>query len=186
MANKVLVLLAEGFEELEAVTVIDVLRRAEIEVVTAGLSDGPVKSARNIPIIPDSTVEKVKDDSSFDMVVLPGGMPGTDNLAKDDRVKAIVKNMYEKQKYTAAICAAPYVLSEAGILTEKKATSYPGFQEKLKAQSVSKDERVVIDGKVVTSQGPATALDFAYSLVELFEGKDKADSVAQAMLYKRG
>lgn len=180
--HKVLVILAEGFEELEAVTVIDVLRRAEIEVVTAGLKEGPVTSARRIRIIPEMELEAV-DAEDFDMVVLPGGQPGTNNLAADGRVKELVLQMQKKDRYTAAICAAPFVLSEAGVLETKKATSYPSFQDKLKAKSVSRDERVVIDGKVVTSQGPATALEFSLQLVEILKGKDKAAEIATAMLY---
>ncbi len=181
---KVLVLLAEGFEELEAVTVIDVLRRAQIEVVTAGLTDGAITSARQIRIVPDTTIDTV-DDESFDMLILPGGMPGTENLAKDNRVREIVTKMYNKGKYTTAICAAPYVLSVAGVLAQKKATSYPSFQDKLNARSVITDEMVVIDGKVVTSQGPATALEFSYILVELLKDKETANNIANAMLYKR-
>ncbi|RMD52019.1 MAG: DJ-1/PfpI family protein [Nitrospirae bacterium] len=177
----VLILLAEGFEELEAVTIIDVLRRAEIDVTVAGLKEGAVKSARGIRIIPDTTLDEVKD-KDFDMVVLPGGQPGTDNLAADERVKELIRKMYSKGKYTAAICAAPYVLSEAGVLKEKAATSYPTFQEKLKAKEVVPSEKVVIDGNVVTSQGPGTALNFALKLVELFKGKEKAQEISKAML----
>ncbi|MBF0343594.1 MAG: DJ-1/PfpI family protein [Nitrospirae bacterium] len=179
--ERVLLILAEGFEELEAVTIVDVLRRAEIEIVTAGLGDGVVTSTRRIRLLPDAQLNDI-DVEQFDMVVLPGGQPGTDNLAKDERVARIIKTMYEKGKYTAAICAAPYVLSEAGVLVNKRATSYPTFQDRLKAANIVKDEKVVIDGNVITSQGPGTAIEFALTLVELFKGKDKAQTIRQAML----
>ncbi|MBF0607535.1 MAG: DJ-1/PfpI family protein [Magnetococcales bacterium] len=179
--ERVLLLLAEGFEELEAVTIVDVLRRAEIDIVTAGLGDGVVTSARRIKIVPDMQIKDV-DIERFDMVVLPGGQPGTDNLARDERVVRIVRAMNERGKYTAAICAAPYVLSEAGVLSGKRATSYPTFQERLKAAEVVKDKRVVRDGTVITSQGPGTAIDFALELVELFKGSQKAQTIRQAML----
>lgn len=177
----VLMLLAEGFEELEAVTIVDVLRRAEVEVTMAGLKAEPVKSARGIQIVPDASLEDVNPDS-YDMVVLPGGQPGTDNLVADERVKAILIEMQQKDKYTAAICAAPYALSEAGILRQSRVTSYPSFQEKLKAKEVVAGEKVVVDGKVVTSQGPGTAIDFALKLVELFKGREKAREIQKAML----
>ncbi|KJU83030.1 DJ-1 family protein [Candidatus Magnetobacterium bavaricum] len=180
--ERVLLLLAEGFEELEAVTIVDVLRRAEIDIVMAGLGDGVMTSARRIKIVPDMQLEDV-DIDQFDMVVLPGGQPGTDNLAKDERVIRIIRTMNEKGKYTAAICAAPYVLSEAGVLADKRATSYPTFQERLKAAEVVKDQRVVRDGTVITSCGPGTAIDFALALVELFRGKQKAQTIRQAMLF---
>lgn len=179
----VLILLAEGFEELEAVTVVDVLRRAEIEVTLAGLKKGPVKSARGVQIVPDAILDDVNQDK-YDMVVLPGGQPGTDNLVADKRVRAILVDMQQKDKYTAAICAAPYALSEAGILAYSRATSYPSFQDKLKAKEVLVDEKVVVDGKVITSQGPGTAIAFALKLVELFKGRDRAEEIQKAMLVR--
>ncbi|MBF0320340.1 MAG: DJ-1/PfpI family protein [Nitrospirae bacterium] len=177
----VLVILADGFEEIEAVAVIDVLRRADIKVVAAGVKDGPITSARGVRIIPDAALYAVRA-LDYDMVVLPGGMPGTDNLAKDERVKKAVREMYEAGKYTAAICAAPYVLSEAGILSDKKATSHPTFQQKLNAASVSESERVVVDGKVITSQGAGTAIEFALQLVEILVSKERAEAISLAMV----
>jgi 4-methyl-5(b-hydroxyethyl)-thiazole monophosphate biosynthesis len=177
----VLIILADGFEELEAVAVIDVLRRADVRVVAAGVKDGPITSARGVRIIPDAALYAVRA-LDFDMVVLPGGMPGTDNLAKDERVRKIVREMSEADKYTAAICAAPYVLSEAGILSDKKVTSHPAFQQKLKAAIVSDTERVVVDGKVITSQGAGTAVEFALQLVEILVGKERAEAISLAMV----
>jgi 4-methyl-5(b-hydroxyethyl)-thiazole monophosphate biosynthesis len=179
--STVLLLLAEGFEEVEAIAVVDVLRRAEIQVTMAGLQEGPIKSARGVRILPDATLDEINPDL-FDMVVLPGGMPGTDNLAADQRVRKILTAMVEKQKYAAAICAAPYVLSEAGILKSKRVTSYPSFQPRLQAKEVTSDEKVVVDGNVVTSQGAGTALNFALKIVELFKGTSKSEEIRKAML----
>lgn len=177
----VLVILADGFEEIEAVAVIDVLRRAEIKVVAAGIKDGPITSARGLRVIPDASLDTVKA-LDFDMLVLPGGMPGTDNLAKDELVKKMVLEMSEGGRYLAAICAAPYVLSEAGILSDKKVTSHPGFQQKLKAAGVSASERVVVDNKIITSQGAGTAVEFALQLVETLVGREKAAAISVAMV----
>ncbi|MBF0516842.1 MAG: DJ-1/PfpI family protein [Nitrospirae bacterium] len=177
----VLIILADGFEEIEAVAVIDVLRRADVKVVAAGVKDGPITSARGLRVIPDAALYAVRA-LDFDMLVLPGGMPGTDNLAKDERVKKFVREMSEGGKYMAAICAAPYVLSDSGILADKKATSHPSFQEKLKAAVVTATERVVVDGKVVTSQGAGTAVEFALRLVEILVGKERAEAISVAMV----
>ncbi|MEO5358722.1 MAG: DJ-1/PfpI family protein, partial [Nitrospirae bacterium YQR-1] len=132
-------------------------------------------------VIPDCTLDSV-NAGDFDMVVLPGGMPGTLNLASDKRVTSLVADMYKAGKYTAAICAAPFVLSEAGVLNGKTATSHPSYQDKIKAAMVSKADSVVIDGKVVTSQGAGTAIEFALKLVELFCGKERAQSIQTAMV----
>ena len=128
--HRVLVPLAQGCEELEAVTIIDLLRRAKIEVVTAGLNDEPVVASRGVRLIPDISINDAIDQN-FDMIVLPGGLPGAEHLDNDPRIKSLLKKMANDEKYTAAICAAPKVLANAGILSNKKATSYPGFLENL-------------------------------------------------------
>lgn len=176
-----LVILADGFEEIEAVAVIDVLRRADVKVVAAGTKDGPITSARGLRVIPDAALYAVRA-LDFDMLVLPGGMPGTDNLAKDERVKRIVREMSEAGKYMAAICAAPYVLSEVGILSDKKVTSHPSFQQKLNAANVSTAGRVVVDGKIITSQGAGTAVEFALQLVATLVGQERAETIGMAMV----
>ncbi|MBF0553442.1 MAG: DJ-1/PfpI family protein [Nitrospirae bacterium] len=176
-----LVILADGFEELEAVAVIDILRRADIKVVAAGLKDGQITSVRGVRIIPDAALNAVRA-MDFDMLVLPGGAPGTEALAKDERVKKIVVEMSEGGKYVTAICAAPYVLSEAGILSDKKVTSHPGFQQKLTARSVSASERVVVDGRIITSQGAGTAVEFALQLVATLVGKERAGQISMSMV----
>ena len=178
--HKVLVPLAQGCEELEAVTIIDILRRASIEVVTAGLDTQPVTGSNNIVLVPDTDLDTaLKDD--YDMVVLPGGLPGADHLQNDERIKDILIKMANSEKFTAAICAAPKVLANAGILNGKKATSYPGFLESANNTEISNDA-VVIDGKIITSRGPGTAMDFALTLVESLEGKDKRDDVENKLV----
>lgn len=177
---RVLVPLAEGCEEIEAVTIIDLLRRAEIEVVVAGLKPGVVRASRGMQLVPDTTLDAVLDDN-FDMVVLPGGMPGAANLKADERVLALLKKMAAAGRYTAAICAAPMVLAEAGLLVGKQATSYPGFLDAFPDIQLS-TATVVRDLKVVTSRGPGTAMDFALALVEILAGAGKREQVEAALL----
>ena len=177
---KVLVPLADGFEEIEAMAIIDVLRRAGIEVTVAGLHSGPAVSARRVKVIPDTTIEMMTSDD-FDMIVLPGGQPGSDNLNADERVRGLIRDFHKSGKLTGAICAAPYVLAAAGILEGKKATSYPSYSGKL-AGAIYQDKTVVEDGKIMTSRGPGTAVCFALAIVEKLVGKEKADAVKEAML----
>lgn len=177
---RVLVPLAEGCEEIEAVTIIDLLRRAQIEVVVAGLQPGVVRASRGVQLVPDTTLDSVLDDD-FDMVVLPGGMPGAANLKADERILALLKKMAAAGRYTAAICAAPMVLAEAGLLAGKQATSYPGFLDALPGIRLS-TATVVKDDKVLTSRGPGTAMDFALALVEVLVGRGKREQVETALL----
>ena len=177
---KVAVLLADGFEEVEAIAIVDVLRRAEIEVVLAGLHDGPVPSARNVRVIPDALIDTVKADD-FDMLVLPGGQPGSDNLNKDPRVKALIQEFHKKGKLTGAICAAPYVLANAGVLAGKHATSYPSYKDKL-GWVVYEEKSVVTDGNVLTSRGAGTALCFGLAIVERLVSAETARKIKEAMI----
>lgn len=175
--SKVLVPLAPGFEDLEATTIVDLLRRAGIEVITAGLVPGLVQGARGMRVQPDANLDQVLDQA-FDMIVLPGGMPGAENLKNDARIQALLKRMAAAGKYTAAICAAPIVLAEAGLLAGKKATSYPGFLDKLSLPGTTcLNDAVVVDGRVVTSRGPGTAMDFALELIALLVGEAKREQV---------
>jgi 4-methyl-5(b-hydroxyethyl)-thiazole monophosphate biosynthesis len=178
---RLLVPLAPGCEELEAVTIIDLLRRAGIEVVSAGLQDGPVKCSRGTVLLPDATLDDaLKQD--YDMVVLPGGMPGAKNLNEDPRIKTLLRKMADSGRFTGAICAAPFVLAEAGLLSGKRATSYPGFVDKMGLPDVEYvNDPVVQDGKVITSRGPGTAMDFALALVEILAGKAKRDEVERGL-----
>ncbi|MBA2591306.1 MAG: DJ-1/PfpI family protein [Pseudomonadota bacterium] len=173
----VLVPLAEGCEELEAVTVIDLLRRAGIEVVSAGLEAGPVVASRGVRLLPDTTLDEALQ-RDYDMVVLPGGAKGAGRLEADARVSALLTRMAEEGRYTAAICAAPRVLATAGLLRGKRATAYPGILQAMALAHVTvRDTALERDGKVITSRGPGTAMDFALCLIELLEGQQKRDEV---------
>lgn len=179
---KVLVPLAPGFEDLEAVTIVDLLRRAGIEVVTAGLAPGLVQGARGMRMQPDAQLEAVLDQD-FDMIALPGGMPGAETLKQDRRILALLRKMAAAGKFTAAICAAPIALAEAGLLDGKKATSYPGFVDKLDLPHTTYlDDAVVVDGRVVTSRGPGTAMDFALELIALLSGEAKRKQVEAGLV----
>jgi 4-methyl-5(b-hydroxyethyl)-thiazole monophosphate biosynthesis len=177
---KVLVPLADGCEELEAVTIIDLLRRADIDVVVAGLKPGVVKASRGVQLVPDMTLD-VALQQEYDMVVLPGGMPGASHLKDDARIIHLLKTMAAAGKYTAAICAAPMVLAEAGLLAGKQATSYPGFLDALPDVNQSA-AAVVQDGRVLTSRGPGTAMDFALALVEVLSGGQTRQQVEAALV----
>ncbi len=169
--SKVLVPLAQGCEEIEAVTIIDILRRAGISVSSAGLDDQAVYASRGTVLIPDCTLKTALEDE-YDMVVLPGGQPGSNNLMADARILALLQKMSQQDKYICAICAAPSVLAKAGLLDGKQATSFPGALDAFPmVQQQSK--AVVMDGKLITSRGPGTAMDFALTLVELLAGKPK-------------
>ena len=173
----VLVPLAQGCEELEAVTIVDLLRRAGITVVTAGLDASPVTASRGVTLVPDTDLDQALQ-TEFDMVVLPGGLPGADHLDNDPRVQRLLKDMANSGKFTAAICAAPKVLASAGLLAGKAATSFPGVLDAMGLADTSyRADPVVQDGKVITSRGPGTAMDFALSLIENLAGKEKRDEV---------
>ncbi len=177
---RVALLLADGFEEVEAVAVIDVLRRAGIETVIAGLHAGPVASARKLQVLPDTVIDTVKAED-FDMLVLPGGQPGADNLNADPRVKELIKGFAQKGKLTGAICAAPYVLANAGVLQGKRATSYPSYKDRL-GGATYEEKTVVTDGNVLTSRGAGTALAFGLAIVERLINREKAQKIKEAML----
>ncbi len=173
----VLVPLAEGFEEIEAVTVVDLRRRAGIEVVVAALEAGPVTGSHGIVVQADRLLDEALE-RDYDMVVLPGGMPGADNLERDARVGELLRRMADSERFTAAICAAPKVLAAAGVLDNRRATSFPGFLEAASAPGLEvAEEPVVRDGTVVTSRGPGTAMDFALALIELLADATTRDSV---------
>lgn len=173
---RVLVPLASGCEEIEAVTVIDILRRAKIEVVSAGLDAHPVKASRGVMLLPDSTLDEAMQHE-FDMIVLPGGQPGTDNLRADARIISLIKRMAAQEKYIAAICAAPSVLAAAGLLDGKRATCFPDCLDEF-PNVLLQNSALEIDGKIITSRGPGTAMDFALTLVELLADKATREKVA--------
>jgi len=164
--KRVLVPLAESFEEIEAITVIDVLRRAGIEVVAAGLHGAdPIRASRGVVVLPDAPLDAVLDQH-FDMIVLPGGMPGAAHLHGDPRIKTLLQTMEREGRQIAAICAAPWILADAGLLHGRKATSHPNFSEKTEAGGADYQEAdVVVEGHLTTSRGPGTAMAFALVLV---------------------
>lgn len=175
-----LVLFAQGSEELEAITIVNILRRAGITVTLAGLTADALRGARGIAITPDTTLDAVLHDS-FDMIVLPGGQPGTRHLIADERVLALVKTMSKQEKYVAAICAAPSVLAEAGLLDGRHATCYPGSLDNFPNVLLT-TSAIVEDGKLITSRGPGTAMDFALTLVERLSGAAKRHEVETGLV----
>jgi 4-methyl-5(b-hydroxyethyl)-thiazole monophosphate biosynthesis len=176
----VLVPLAQGSEELEAVTVLNILRRAGIEAVSASLDGQPIRGSRGTMLIPDTSLDEALK-RSFDMVVLPGGQPGTNNLKADARIIKLVQNMAAQDRYVSAICAAPSVLATAGLLDGKRATSFPGSLDSF--HKVSRQPQAVVeDGKLITSRGPGTAMDFALTLVERLTSKAKRDEVEAGLV----
>jgi 4-methyl-5(b-hydroxyethyl)-thiazole monophosphate biosynthesis len=177
---RVLIPLAQGCEELEAVTLIDLLRRARVEVVTAGLDARPVKASRGTILVPDTTLDAVLGQD-FDMIVLPGGQPGADHLNGDPRIHELLRRFSTQGRYTAAICAAPKVLATAGLLDGRKATGFPGVLDAYPGvEAVAAP--VVTDGKVVTSRGPGTAMDFALDLIEKLAGADRRREVEEKLV----
>ena len=181
MPKSALVILAEGFEEIEAVSCIDVLRRANIEVVAASLNSLRVKGSRGITLIAD---KKLLDaGSDYDALVLPGGGLGAKNLAASDKVNALIKEMAAQGKIIAAICASPaVVLAHTGILTSRNATCFPGMETYFDKTTIFKEDKIVTDGNLITSRGPATALLFALAIVEKLTGKETAQEVSAATL----
>jgi 4-methyl-5(b-hydroxyethyl)-thiazole monophosphate biosynthesis len=177
---RVLIPLAQGCEELEAVTLIDLLRRADIEVVTAGLDGAPVTASRGTVLIPDTSLDQVMDQD-FDLMVLPGGLPGSDHLDQDPRIHQLLRRLADAGRYTAAICAAPKVLASAGLLDGRSATAYPGVLSAF-PQVQAKDLAVVGDGRVITSRGPGTAMDFALHLIETLVGAATRNQVEAALV----
>jgi 4-methyl-5(b-hydroxyethyl)-thiazole monophosphate biosynthesis len=172
---KAVLLLATGFEEIEAMSIVDTLRRADIEVVIAGLQEGAIEGSRGVNVIPDRSIDEVALEE-FAAVILPGGSPGYINLGRDRRVRDLVTRAFEEGRIVAALCGAPTVLADLGILKGKKATVYPGKEADLTgAEPVN--ERLVVDGTVVTSQGPGTAIEFGIKLIELLVGKQRAREV---------
>lgn len=174
------VLLAPGFEEIEAVTIIDVLRRGEIDTEVLGVDATEVTGSHLIELKVDRLLSDAMEES-WDLVVLPGGIPGATNLRDSDRVQRFLGRLSEAGAKIAAICAAPIALSKGGLLKDKTATSYPAFEDQVKCGRYVRD-RVVVDGDVITSRGPGTALDFALELVAQLRDRDAAAALAERML----
>ena len=180
--SRVLIPLAEGCEELEAVTLIDLLRRADIEVITAGLQSGEVTAARGTRLIPDMTLQDALEET-YDLIVLPGGLPGADHLNADPRIHQLLKRQVDGGGQVAAICAAPKVLADSQLLDGRRATCYPGCIDPSEYTAAEfTDQAVEVDGPVVTSRGPGTAMDFALTLIEQLEGRDSRDQVEAGLM----
>jgi 4-methyl-5(b-hydroxyethyl)-thiazole monophosphate biosynthesis len=180
--SHVLVPLAQGCEELEAITITDLLVRAGIEVTTCGLDDRPVTASRGTTIIPDTSIDQVMTQD-FDLIVLPGGLPGADHLRDDPNVQTLIKKQVAAGRYLGAICAAPKALAQAGVLEGRTATSYPGALSALNDDRITiSDQAIEIDGPIITSRGPGTAMDFTLKLIELLEGKDTRDQVEKKLV----
>ncbi|MCW8831205.1 MAG: DJ-1/PfpI family protein [Gammaproteobacteria bacterium] len=178
--SRALVPLAQGCEELEAITITDLLVRAGIEVTTAGLDDQTVTASRGTRLIPDTNIDSIKNDL-FDLVVLPGGLPGADYLRDDPRIQSLLKNHAHNHKLVAAICAAPRALAAAGLLEGKQVTGYPGSLNDYPQLNVQ-SSAIEIDGQIITSRGPGTAMDFALTLIEQLEGRTKRDEIEQQLV----
>jgi 4-methyl-5(b-hydroxyethyl)-thiazole monophosphate biosynthesis len=161
---KVLIPMANGCEEMEAVIIIDTLRRAEWDVTTAGLTAGTIEASRGVKLVPDTTWDQINPDD-FDMLLLPGGFGGTEALMTHAGVQQALRDFNEKKKWVGSICAAALALHEAGVLTGKRFTCYPGVEEKLPPNVQPVNEIVVVDGHLITSQGPGTAFEFALKVI---------------------
>lgn len=176
---KVLVPLAEGFEEIEAVTIIDVLRRADIKVTTVYLKENPVTGSHDIKISAEKHVEEIKNDK-FDAVVLPGGMPGSENLKKSGILIQIIKTVNSNGGLVAAVCAAPIVLGHMGLLKGKNATCFPGFENQLNgANFVSKP--VVLDGNILTGSAAGSVMQFSLEIVKILKGEETRNILRERM-----
>lgn len=183
---KVLVPIADGTEEMEAVIIVDILRRAQVEVRTASVMPGrkEITASRGVRLAADALLDDCTEQS-WDMIVLPGGMPGATHLHDSTALLKLLREQIAAQRWTAALCAAPaVVLGRHKLIPHATATCYPGFQQELAGQVAQLSEaKVVVDGKLITSQGPGTAMAFALRLVELLAGAEKAREVAEGMVF---
>ena len=170
------VFLAEGFEEVEALATVDVLRRAGLEAKTVGVTGSTVSGSHSIPVVCDVDIADVEPDSDLEAVVLPGGMPGTLNLEADEKVNRFIDYAYANGKYVCAICAAPSILGKKGLLEGREAICFPGFEEFLYGASLSENS-VCVDGKIITAKACGVALKFGKVIAEQFIGSEKADAL---------
>jgi 4-methyl-5(b-hydroxyethyl)-thiazole monophosphate biosynthesis len=178
---KALVLMADGFEEIELSSIVDILRRGGVSVTVAGLQDGLITGSRGIKMQPDALLDSIRE--SFDIIILPGGYPGYINLGKDKRVIDLVNRYYNEDKFVAAICGAPSVLEATGILVQKRATIFKGLEHLIKSAKYI-DQPVVEDQKIITSQGPGTAIEFSLTLLKRLTNEKKANEVKEQLIYQ--
>lgn len=175
------VFLAQGFEEVEALAPIDLLRRCGKEVITVGVNDNIIVGSHNIPIVTDTITQEIKLDDTLEMIVLPGGMPGTINLENNPAVQEAIDFCVKNDKFIGAICAAPSILGHKGILKNKKAVCFEGFENQLEGADVSRDS-VMADGNIITARGAGVAVQFGLKLVEVLISKERSDTLKAAIL----
>ena len=175
------VFFAQGFEEVEALAPIDLLRRCGKEVITVGVNDNIIVGSHNIPIVTDTITQEIKLDDTLEMIVLPGGMPGTINLENNPAVQEAIDFCVKNDKFIGAICAAPSILGHKGILKNKKAVCFEGFENQLEGAEVSKDS-VMADGNIITARGAGVAVQFGLKLVEVLISKERSATLKAAIL----
>jgi len=176
--------LADGFEEIEAVTLIDILRRANFDIKAVSVNKSlEVKGAHDISVIVDDIFDDVNFDN-VDAIMLPGGSPGVPNLSTNQKVLDIVKKFYNEDKYLIAICAAPFVFEKAGILDGKKITCYPSWKDMIKSPEIVSDP-VVVDGKIITAEGVGSAIEMGLKIVEIFSGKEISSELKEKIVYRK-
>lgn len=178
----VYVFLADGFEELEALAPIDVLRRAGVKVQTVGVGSKDITSSHGVGFVTDITADEIKLDEQLELIVLPGGLPGADNLENSAEVQAAIDYCAENDRYVAAICAAPKILGHKGLLSGKSCTCYPGFEKDIEGCKIT-GEPVVVDGRFITAKGAGAALHFGLKLAELLTSKEKSEALASSMQF---
>ncbi|MBP9988422.1 MAG: DJ-1/PfpI family protein [Ruminococcus sp.] len=174
------VFLAKGFEEIEALTVVDFLRRADLEVYTVGIGGKIIAGSHNIPVFCDLDESEISADDSVSAIVLPGGMPGTINLEKSDTVKSFIDYCNKNNKLISAICAAPSILGHLNLLDGKKACCFPGFEDELYGAEIS-DDFACTDGNIITAKGMGAAISFSYAITSYLAGKEKADKIKNSL-----
>lgn len=175
------IFLADGFEEVEALTTVDILKRAEIEIETVGIGKSTVIGAHKIRVITDLTDSEI-NVSNINLAILPGGMPGSINLQKSEVVNNVLDNTLENGGLVCAICAAPFILGERGDLEGKKAVCYPGFEDKLKGAKIQ-NTKVCVDGNIITAVGVGAAIEFALAICEKIKGKETAERIKKEILW---
>lgn len=175
---RVLLPLAEGFEEIEAIVVVDVLRRAGVKVELVGIEDNVIRGRNKVSILAEKLINEVKPED-YDGIVLPGGNPGYKNLEKCERLVGMIKKLASEGKVVAAICSSPLILARIGLLKDRKATAYPGLERELPKPSQAD---VVIDGNIITSKGPGTALNFALEIVKVLLGSEREAELRKALI----
>lgn len=176
------VFLANGFEETEALIPVDMLRRCELEVITVGVGGQVIKGSHGISVITDITDGDISLDDNLQMIILPGGMPGTLNLEASKQVQKAIDYCMKYDKYIAAICAAPSILGHKNILIDKKATCYMGFETQLNG-AVILNEKVCTDDKIITSRGAGTALEFSFEIIKHLISEEKSNILKEAIMY---